>query len=83
MNETNTLFIWNLPFDLNEEEFKKKMSSFGKLMYINLVKKDNHFKGNAFVRFINKEDSDKFLDLYEKIKINPEKRSILDSNSFL
>ena len=41
LNENNTLFIRNLPYDLNEEQFKQKLSHYGKLMYINLVKKDN------------------------------------------
>ncbi len=44
------------------------MSNFGKLMYVNFVKKENQFKGNAFVRFVKTEDSDKFLEIYNKIK---------------
>ena len=55
----------------------------GKIMYVNFVKKDGVFKGNAFVRFLLKEDSDRLLKLYQDIKENPEKRSVLDSKSLL
>lgn len=52
-------------------------------MYVNFVKKNNMFKGNAFVRFVNQNDADQLFNLYEQIKNNNEKRSILDSKSLL
>lgn len=36
-------------------------------MYINLVKRENQFKGNAFIWFIKKEDSDRLLEIYNNI----------------
>ena len=79
----NTLFIRNIPFEFPLEEFKQKMQAVGKVMYVNYVQKEGLFKGNAFVRFVNKEDTEKLLSLFGEIQSCPEKRSVLDSKQTL
>lgn len=59
------------------------MQQAGKVMYINFVKKDGQFKGNAFIRFSNSQDFDKLLALYEEIGKSPEKWSVLDPKQIL
>lgn len=82
MNE-NTIFFRNIPFEYPEEDFKQKMRQNGKTMYVRYVKKSDQFNGSAFVRFLKKEDAEKLFSIDQKIKENPEIRTIVDPNSLL
>lgn len=48
------------------------MQSIGKLMYVKYVLKEGEFKGNAFVRFISEQDTNRLLNMYQEIENNPE-----------
>lgn len=64
-----TLILKNLPYDCSENELYKFFSKCGPVRFVNLVKKevdgatDGYKKCVAFVRFVNREGSNKGLEM--------------------
>ncbi|KAG5887143.1 hypothetical protein JTB14_024252 [Gonioctena quinquepunctata] len=63
INEGKTIFVKNVPFDVNNDNLRKCMLQFGPVYYalVCIDKLTEHSKGTAFVKFVNKEDAEKAL----------------------
>lgn len=71
VNEGKTVFIKNVPFDVNNSDLKQCMMQFGPVYYalICVDKLTEHSKGTAFVKFVNKEDAEKALNAGTELKL--------------
>ncbi|XP_059060958.1 RNA-binding protein 28-like [Achroia grisella] len=60
-----TVFIVNIPFSIENDQLKQFAEQTGPVKYalVCVDKMTEHSKGTGFVKFVNKEDADKFLSL--------------------
>merc|ERR1712127_694568 len=79
IHEKLTLFVSNIPYSGNNNSLTNYFSGFGKIKYaICMMNRDtNTCKGNGFVQFMKKSDTDRVLGLGAKGELDFEGRSLL------
>jgi len=56
---TKTIFLGNLPFDIDEETIRRVFGEVGDIAEVRWVERDGWFKGCGFIEFTNTEATDK------------------------